>query len=72
MDSLASKVVLKDALDKSNTCFKFAKVNFKYPSVQKHSENGDVGVAAKLEIQELVNKERKLKHRVKKFKQDVI
>lgn len=47
MDSLASKVVLKDALDKSNTCFKFAKVNFKYPSVQKHSENGDVGVAAK-------------------------
>ena len=67
MDSLASKVVLKDALDKSNTCFKFAKVNFKYPSV-----NGDVGVAAKLEIQELVNKERKLKHRVKKFKPDVI
>ena len=64
--------MLKDALDKSNTCFKLVKVNFKYPSVQKHSENGEVGVATKLEIQELVNKERKLKHRVKKLKQDVI
>ena len=54
--SLASRAVLKDVMTKANTCVSFIKVDFKSTSVHKRPEDVDVGVAAKFEMQVLVEK----------------
>ena len=54
--SLASRAVLTDVMTKANTCVSFIKVDFKSTSVHKRSEDVDVGVAAKFEMQVLVEK----------------
>ena len=56
MRSLASRAVLEDVMTKANTCVSLIKVDFRSNSVHKRPEDVDVGVAAKFEMQVLVEK----------------
>ena len=72
MRSLASRVVLKDAMTKANTCLSLIKLDFKSTSVHKRPEDVDAGVAAKFELQELVKKKEVNDTQCLKFKKDTI
>ena len=52
--------LLKDILNKANTCLCLSKLHFKDRAIQKHGQDVDPGISVKLEIADLKKKTEKL------------
>ena len=53
MRSFSLMFLLKDALNKANTCLRLSKLHFKDRAIQKHGHDFDPGVSVKLKLADL-------------------
>ena len=70
--TFASRFIIKDVLDKANTCIHLIKMNFKEASQHKRPENVDIGIATKLELNDLKKKGKVTETQILRFKSLII
>ena len=70
--SFSSMFLLKDTLNKANTCLHLSKLHFKDRAIQKHGQDVDPGISVKLEIANLKKNGKASDNQILKFKRDTV
>ena len=71
MCSFSSMFLLKDTLNKTNTCLRLSKFPFKDRAIQKHGQDVDTGISVKLELADLKKNGKASDKQILKFKRDI-
>ena len=64
--------LLKDTLNKADTCLCLSKLHFKDRAIQKHGQDVDLGISVKLEIADLKKNGKVNDNQILKFKRDIV
>ena len=72
MRSFSLIFILKDALNKANTCLHLSKLHFKDRAIQKHGQDFDPGVSVKLKLADLKKSGIASDNQIGKFKRNIL
>ena len=64
--------LLKDTLNKANTCLCISKLHFTDRAIQKHGQDVDPGISVKLELADLKKNGKASGNQILKFKRDLL
>ena len=67
MHSFSLMFLLKDTLNKPNTCLHLSKLHFKDSAIEKHGQDVDPGISVKLELADLKKNGKASDNQILKF-----
>ena len=64
--------LLKDTLNKANTCLHLSKLHFKDRVIQRHGQDVDPGISVNFELADLKKIDKTSDNQILKFKRDIV